>query len=459
MHALTRLVPTCLALALVFVPPALAETPPVVVGLVVDTSGSLTPDDLDKARSVADGVLGALPPGSEVAVFGFDDQSRLVLPRTSDVSRVREALGQLARGGRYTALYDALWDVSRHLHESPARRAAIVLITDGKDENSAVHLEDGLRTAIDSRIPVFALGVGRVQERTLRRIAKLTGGDYGAAARAEGSAIAKAIMDRPEVVRGTPPAAPTVGGPTAAEAAAAAPAPARAAVPAASRPAAAEKPGRWRTLLVVLGALALGAVVLLLALRRRRAPAQCPTCGRDLDSPLATCPACAAAPATQAPATRRAAGAVFSNGPRAEASSRPAADLGTGGLDGLSATVIERMSSTEEYLEKTITMRERPVLSVTKGPAAGEIVELSQETATSLGRSRANDFVVQDVAVSGQHCRIRPEDGAFVLHDLNSTNGTFVNDRQVTRHVLAEGDVVRLGDTQLVFKREQRIIT
>ena len=60
---------------------------------------------------------------------------------------------------------------------------------------------------------------------------------------------------------------------------------------------------------------------------------------------------------------------------------------------------------------------------------------------TSLGRAKVNDIVLnEDVAVSSEHCRIRPEDGKFVLHDLKSTNGTFVNDRKVTRQPLTEGD-------------------
>ena len=56
--------------------------------------------------------------------------------------------------------------------------------------------------------------------------------------------------------------------------------------------------------------------------------------------------------------------------------------------------------------------------------------------------------------MSSEHCRIRPEDGHFVLHDLKSTNGTFVNERRVTRHVLSEGDVVKIGETSLLFKTD-----
>jgi pSer/pThr/pTyr-binding forkhead associated (FHA) protein len=117
-------------------------------------------------------------------------------------------------------------------------------------------------------------------------------------------------------------------------------------------------------------------------------------------------------------------------------------------------TLLEKMSSTEEYLEKTVTLRERPVLTITRGPGTGQVFDLRNQAATSIGRAKANEVVIDDVSVSSEHCRIRPEDGHFVLHDLKSTNGTFVNERRVTRHVLVEGDILKIGETSLLFKTD-----
>ena len=64
--------------------------------------------------------------------------------------------------------------------------------------------------------------------------------------------------------------------------------------------------------------------------------------------------------------------------------------------------------------------------------------------------------MLKDVSISSQHCRIRPEDGGFVLHDLKSTNGTFVNDKRVSRHTLADGDRVQVGETVMQFRNEHR---
>ena len=73
-----------------------------------------------------------------------------------------------------------------------------------------------------------------------------------------------------------------------------------------------------------------------------------------------------------------------------------------------------------------------------------------------IGRSRqaGNDVLLAgDGMVSKQHARIAYQDGQFVLYDLGSTNGTFVNDAPVEdSRVLQPGDEVRLGETRLLFR-------
>jgi pSer/pThr/pTyr-binding forkhead associated (FHA) protein len=79
------------------------------------------------------------------------------------------------------------------------------------------------------------------------------------------------------------------------------------------------------------------------------------------------------------------------------------------------------------------------------------VFNLGVETAISIGRAPTNDIPLSDSSVSGEHCRIRPEGGVFVVHDLKSTNGTYVNEKRIERHRLSEGDVIRVGETQLQF--------
>lgn len=73
---------------------------------------------------------------------------------------------------------------------------------------------------------------------------------------------------------------------------------------------------------------------------------------------------------------------------------------------------------------------------------------------TRLGRNgQLNDHAIDDDAVSDQHLSIRyqEQEGTFVLTDLDSTNGTLVNDKKVDRQVLASNDTITIGHTQLVF--------
>ncbi len=388
--------------ALLAVPgPVTGEGPAVSLALVIDTSGSLRRPDLAQARELALGVLAALPAGSEAAVFSFDDQSRLLQARTTDADAVRRAVDSLRTSGRHTALHDALYDASRYLSDVPGKRRAILLVTDGRDERSAVNLEDGLAVALKAQIPVFCVGVGRVEEGVLRRIAKLTSGRYLPGAEAEPSVIATRILEAPEVrTEAALPAVTTPSPPAAAPSAAPLPPPPRAPV----------SPLVWAgaglVLLAIAGALALRAT----ARRRSAVPAS------------------------------------HSSGPSL---------LDTGQAEASPGTMFARLDVSREGLAKTQLLREKPVLAVTTGARTGEVFPLSRASAISVGRARANDIVLEDVAVSSQHCRIRPEQDRFVVHDLDSTNGTRVNDRRVKRHVLAEGDVIQIGETRLEFRMEQ----
>ena len=71
---------------------------------------------------------------------------------------------------------------------------------------------------------------------------------------------------------------------------------------------------------------------------------------------------------------------------------------------------------------------------------------------TSIGRSRSNNIHLADERASRQHARIDLQWGTFVLIDLDSANGTFVNGQRIQRHVLRSGDEVRIGDTRLRFR-------
>lgn len=72
-------------------------------------------------------------------------------------------------------------------------------------------------------------------------------------------------------------------------------------------------------------------------------------------------------------------------------------------------------------------------------------------SALTIGRLPSNAVVIDNPAVSGQHARVIVEGGQCVVEDLNSRNGTFVNEKPINKHILQEGDVVRVGKHTLTF--------
>lgn len=63
----------------------------------------------------------------------------------------------------------------------------------------------------------------------------------------------------------------------------------------------------------------------------------------------------------------------------------------------------------------------------------------------TIGRKPENTLQIENKAISSQHCEIVNRGGAYILRDLGSSNGTFVNGRRVTEHTLRNGDKVVLG--------------
>lgn len=71
----------------------------------------------------------------------------------------------------------------------------------------------------------------------------------------------------------------------------------------------------------------------------------------------------------------------------------------------------------------------------------------------TIGRAPENSIPIDDNEASRFHCSIKPDAGGYVVFDLNSTNGTFVNGIQVSgSQVLQSGDVVKVGGTEFTFE-------
>ena len=69
----------------------------------------------------------------------------------------------------------------------------------------------------------------------------------------------------------------------------------------------------------------------------------------------------------------------------------------------------------------------------------------------TIGRLPDNMLVIDNAAVSGRHARVYREGERYIVEDLKSTNGTFVDHKPVTRHTLRDGDVMTVGKHTVVF--------
>lgn len=88
------------------------------------------------------------------------------------------------------------------------------------------------------------------------------------------------------------------------------------------------------------------------------------------------------------------------------------------------------------------------------GSRAGQQYGLQTQQPNIIGRdaSRA-DIIVDDDTVSREHARVRYENGQFVVYDLASTSGTFVNGNMVQRQMLYDNDRIMLGRMEFIFKK------
>lgn len=90
------------------------------------------------------------------------------------------------------------------------------------------------------------------------------------------------------------------------------------------------------------------------------------------------------------------------------------------------------------------------------GAFLGDIA-LDKERMT-IGRRPGNDIHIDNLAVSGEHAAITTIGKDAFLEDLGSTNGTLVNGKPITKHILQNGDVIELGKYQLKYVGEMAAV-
>jgi VWFA-related protein len=137
-----------------------AERVPVSLGIVVDTSASMTGQKIEAARHALDHFLfDLLGPEDEVFLYRFDTRPHLVEGWTTDRNRIREQLARIRPDGA-TALYDAVAEALPLLDSGRHRKKALLVISDGIDTNSVTDLHSVKQLIHQSEALVYAIGLG-----------------------------------------------------------------------------------------------------------------------------------------------------------------------------------------------------------------------------------------------------------------------------------------------------------
>jgi pSer/pThr/pTyr-binding forkhead associated (FHA) protein len=98
----------------------------------------------------------------------------------------------------------------------------------------------------------------------------------------------------------------------------------------------------------------------------------------------------------------------------------------------------------------TSISRGTAILVLRGGEGEGDHYVLSSSL-TNIGRHAESDISLDDITVSRRHCEITSENSRFIVRDVGSLNGTYVNQKRVDVIELTQGDELQIGKFHLVF--------
>lgn len=114
-----------------------------------------------------------------------------------------------------------------------------------------------------------------------------------------------------------------------------------------------------------------------------------------------------------------------------------------------------------KLLKKVLTALDKemvPSIEVLNGVAEGKKIFLSDEVSELvIGRDPECDFAINEYVISRRHAKVSKRWGGIAIRDLESKNGTFLNNRRVVEEFLHDGDRIALGTIVFLFRNPQEI--
>jgi hypothetical protein len=394
--------------------------------ILIDTSKSIPKGEFEKAKSSAIDLSEQLLKFGGVTIVSFNDEPVFEGKDLKDISEIRQRISSIEQGGKFTLLYDAVFKTLENFEDSK-EKGIIVIFTDGKDENSAVVLEDCSLKSQTMSIPVISVGMG-IEDKSLKRLPSLTRGIY--AGRVD-SFIASDILSiaqrefekkekEEKKVESAP--APIVPPPL---------------------PVKEEKVSKSLYILPIVLFILFGIAVIvilyfLLSKNRKEKEKVCEVCGRPLAVWETECPNCFLKKLSDTqPGVAP---------PKVEEK-----------ID-LDPELFKKLPTSSVDIDSTMVLDEIPVLLHLRGNQPPRMYQIAKDQPTSVGRDKVNNIVIEDKTVSGQHFRIVPKEEKFFIVDLNSTNGTYVDGERVNYKEIKHGSQINAGQCQFVFRIEQKRI-
>jgi hypothetical protein len=403
-----------------------AEPGTTAVMFLVDVSDAELPAAPVAARDHLLTLLQAAPPHQYYGLASFANEVEIHAPLAPGTDHIRNVLGELTPGGESAELYRSVLEAVRLLGHYPAQRRALFLLSDGLADDSAYFHDDVVDAARQYDVSIYGIGfvktpaLATALER-LRRLAEDTGGlyvtaeaggvlpqNFAARAFAQLTSGGRMVLDFSTALADTVPLPPEA----------------------------------------------------ILELNWRGA-----TSSASAHLPVHIPPPLAAGALTNtpaAPATARAdvaaRAASVAPAPREGWLSRNllwlalgVALLSAGAFLGWFLKRRPRDGRGEPAWAKTLELNARSFAYVemqdelrTRHPVSGETFR--------IGRHADNELMVADASISRFHAEIKHElNSRYVIRDLESLNGVYVNGRKARTAILSNGDLIELGDVTLKF--------